>query len=199
MVRTVLSILIIICITLSGGAWSVDYILKHFEGFGHFKIGQWSAYPKAGTEQDEPYSRARFAKNGIVSLGQTEGLAFQLWNDSNNRPLKSHCTYRLYGLLPEARLFTLYTVNETFYPLKIDELLPFSLHSNNIIFRQDENLSISISPNAQPYNWLATSFKDMKYGLILTLYDTQILTNTPLNALKMPSVDLVLTGEKGCE
>ena len=191
-------VILSLVIAIGGGTWSVSYILDTFDGFGRLKIGQWEAYPLAGTEEADAYARARAARRGDISLGRTEGLVFQLWRDNRNHPLKSQCTYQLKGFLPETRLFTLYAADHELRAQWIDDKLPTELSSSNVIWNPDGTLSVLISPNAQPRNWLATRGRS-EYGLILTLYDTPIVTSTALQKLDMPSLKLVPTGGRDCD
>lgn len=198
MFQRIFLIILSLVIAIGGGAWSVNYALDTFDGFGRLKIGQWEAYPQAGTEDADAYARARAAKRGDISLGRTEGLIFQLWQDSRHRPLKTQCTYQLKGLLPETRLFTLYAADHELRPLWIDDKLPTELHSGNVVWNKDGNLNILISPTAQAGNWLATRGSN-EYGLILTLYDTPIATSTALQTLNMPIVEAIHTGVRSCD
>ncbi|WP_297322318.1 DUF1214 domain-containing protein [uncultured Bartonella sp.] len=197
MFQRILLIILSLVIAIGGGAWSVNYALDTFDGFGRLTIGQWEAFPLAGTAEADAYARARAAKRGDISLGRTEGLIFQLWRDNNDHPLKSQCTYLLKGLLPETRLFTLYGVDHGLHPLWIDDKLPTELYSGNVVWDKDGTLNVVISPSAQPGNWLATT-GNRQYGLILTLYDTPIATSTALQTLNMPVVEAVSSGVRDC-
>lgn len=198
MFQRILLIILSLVIAIGGGAWSVNYALDTFDGFGRLTIGQWEAFPLAGTAEADAYARARAAKRGDISLGRTEGLIFQLWQDNNHHPLKSQCTYLLKGLLPETRLFTLYGVDHELRPLWIDDKLPTELYSGNVVWDKDGTLNVVISPSAQPGNWLATA-GNRQYGLLLTLYDTPIATSTALQTLNMPVVEAVGTGVRDCD
>ncbi|PIT68905.1 DUF1214 domain-containing protein [Bartonella tribocorum] len=180
------------------GILSVDYVLNSFPHFGRFTIGKWSAYPQVGTANMDPYTRARTAKRGIVSLGRTEGIRFQIWQDNQGRPLHPLCHYFLKGTIPETRLFTLYTADKSLKPYTSSEDIPFELHTNAITYEHDGSLRINISSTPQAGNWLATvSQKD--FGLILTLYDTSIISATALQKLTMPSIEQIPSGQINCD
>lgn len=198
MFQRIFLVILSLFIAIAGGALSVSYVLDTFDGFGRLKIGQWDAFPQAGTQDADAYARARAAKRGDISLGRTEGLIFQLWRDNRNHPLKSQCTYRLKGFLPETRLFTLYAADHELRPQWVDDKLPTELFSGNVIWDQDGALSVLISPQARARNWLATRGNN-EYGLILTLYDTPIATSTALQKLNMPTVEVVPTGVRNCD
>ncbi|WP_375668227.1 MULTISPECIES: DUF1214 domain-containing protein [unclassified Bartonella] len=180
------------------GTLSVDYVLNSFPHFGLFRIGKWSAYPQVGTANMDPYTRAHTAKRGIVSLGRTEGIQFQIWQDNQGRPLHPHCHYLLKGTIPETRLFTLYTADKSLKPYTSSKEIPFELHTDNIIYEHDGSLRINISPTPQAGNWLAT-VSQKEFGLILTLYDTSIISATALQKLTMPSIEQIPSGQINCD
>ncbi|WP_336287925.1 MULTISPECIES: DUF1214 domain-containing protein [unclassified Bartonella] len=180
------------------GIFSVNYILNSSNNFGRFTIGEWNAYPQVGTAQTDPYTRTRTAIRGEIALGRTEGLVFQIWKDNHGRPLHPHCHYLLKGHIPEARLFTLYTADKFLKPYTSSQKIPFELYTNNIIYENDGSFRINISPRPQSGNWLAT-VSQKKFGLILTLYDTPIISATALQKLIMPSVEQISSGQKNCD
>ncbi|WP_039760324.1 DUF1214 domain-containing protein [Bartonella queenslandensis] len=180
------------------GTLSVDYMLSSFPHFGRFTIGKWSAYPQVGTTNMDPYTRARTAKQGIVSLGRTEGIQFQIWQDNQGRPLHPHCHYLLKGYIPETRLFTLYTADKSLKPYSSSKKIPFELHTNAITYAHDGSLHINISPTPQAGNWLAV-VSQKEFGLILTLYDTSIISATALQKLTMPSIEQIPSGQINCD
>nr|WP_275065145.1 DUF1214 domain-containing protein [Bartonella sp. ML70XJBT] len=180
------------------GILSVDYVLNSFPHFGRFTIEKWSAYPQVGTTDMDPYTRARTAKQGIVSLGRTEGIQFQIWQDNQGRPLHPHCHYLLKGSIPETRLFTLYTADKSLKPYTSSKEIPFELHTNAITYEHDGTLRIHISHTPQAGNWLAT-VSQKEFGLILTLYDTSIISATALQKLTLPSVEQIPSGQINCD
>ncbi|MBB5073549.1 hypothetical protein HNQ69_000670 [Bartonella callosciuri] len=180
------------------GTLSVDYILNSFNNFGRFTIGKWSAYPQVGTSNSDPYTRARTAKRGDISIGRTEGLIFQIWKDNHGHPLRSHCHYLLKGHIPEARLFTLYTADKSLKPYTASKEIPFELYTDNVTYENDGSLRVNIAPTPQAGNWLAT-VSQKEFGLLLTLYDTSIISATALQKLTMPSVEQIPSGKINCD
>ena len=86
-----------------GGALAWMSIQKN-HGFGTLTIGQWTAWPLAGSVNADPYSKAKVAAAGDVPLGAAEGLAFHARLDRRGNTLKRNCQYQLTGLTPPARL-----------------------------------------------------------------------------------------------
>ncbi|WP_455477328.1 DUF1214 domain-containing protein [Bartonella sp. B41] len=190
--------LLIVAFSILSGTMSVNYVLNSFNNFGRFRIGEWSAYPQVGTTQTDPYTKARTAKRGDISLGRTEGLIFQIWKDNYGHPLYPNCHYLLKGHIPESRLFTLYTADHLLKPyISLDDV-PFKLYTDNIVYENDGSLRVNISSTPQTGNWLAT-VSSKNFGLILTLYDTPIISATELQKLTMPSVEQIPSGQKNCD
>jgi len=201
MLRHICLVAFIFIASIGGGAWSVDVVLRQFDGFGRSKIGQWEAFPKNGTQAADIYARARAAKLETLALGRSEGLVFTLWYDEAGRRLRTNCRYQLEGMIPEARFFTLYAIDSDRRPQKAVNGLPFIINSDNALRRQTGDYRITIAAKPQSGNWLAIDRGDfaeaVEYGLALTLYDTSIITRTGLSSLDMPHLTRI--GGEDCD
>jgi len=189
MLRRIFFIFLTCVISIGGGAWSVNAILQHFHGFGRLKIGEWEAFPQSGTRQADIYARARSIKFETIALGQAEGLVFMRWHDEEGRKLRPNCRYQLAGRMPEASFFTLYAVDLDLKPRQVPAGLPGIINSDNALRQETGAYHIVIAPQAQGGNWLAidpTNGEEDAYGLVLTLYDTPIITTTGMSDLDMP-------------
>ncbi|TIU26055.1 MAG: DUF1214 domain-containing protein, partial [Mesorhizobium sp.] len=60
-----------------------------------------------------PYSKARVAREGVLALGQAEGLSFIAERDSDGEQLKRQCAYEIEGGFPTARFWTLYAADRS--------------------------------------------------------------------------------------
>ena len=184
-----------------GGGFSAEYFLRHFDNFNSFIIYPWKAYPLVGTSDADPYSCARTIQNGTLALGRAEGLVFEADTDSQGQPLMSSCSYKLYGTVPEARFFTLYAADsQTNVPLSSNRQLPDALKSFDLLYDDPNNsFTILVSPYAQPGNWLSISQKAKKIKLILSLYNTSIVTSAALQKYKMPRIERLPKQRGYCE
>jgi len=164
--------------------------LRQFDGFGRLQVGQWEAFPQSGTQEADLYAHGRALKLEILTLGRAEGLAFSLWRDESGKKLRVACSYRLEGNIPEAGFFTLYAVDEDLRPKRNQAGRPYIINSDNVLRRAKGDYLIILSPQARSGNWLAITQGDpnegAEYGLILTLYDTPIITTTGMSGLDMP-------------
>jgi len=113
MLRTVFLTLVTIGTAIGGGAGSLYWALDAAAPVGGLRSGPWVAFPDAGSPQADPYSRARFAREGGAPLGNSEGIVFTAVRDSAGQPLERSCTYRIGGAFPAARFWTLHATTPT--------------------------------------------------------------------------------------
>src|SRR5690606_3734424 len=79
--------------------------------FGALTIGSWTAYPRGGTANADPYVRAVIARTGLLPVGLGDGVSFIARTDDNGRPLDGRCTIAISGVTPAARFWTLTLYN----------------------------------------------------------------------------------------
>ena len=155
--------------------------------FGALTIGSWTAFPKTGTVDADPYARALLARTGRLPIALGDGVAFLARTDNNGRPLDGRCDVVLSGVTPAARFWTL-----TLYANN-GELAPNSVHrhgftSREIVRRADGSFRIMVAPRAEPGNWLPTGGIE-RYQLALRFYDTAVGVATKAGReVPMPSI-----------
>ena len=154
------------------GLGSTYLALTRGAAFGALRIGAWTAWPKTGTQDADPYARASIARSGRLPIALGDGLTFIAKADDNGRALDGRCDVVLSGVTPAARYWTL-----TLYNLKGD-LVANSLHryyftSQEVVRNSDGSFVVVIAPRANPGNWLPTGGID-RYMLALRFYDTAV-------------------------
>ena len=154
---------------------------------GTLKIGAWTARPKTGTADVDPYSRASIARSGELPIGTGDGVAFSATTDDRKRPLDGRCDIVVSGVTPAARFWTL-TLFDRKGHLVGNSLQRYGFTSQEIVRNSDGSFEITASPRARPDNWLPTGGVE-RYVLALRLYDTPIgvATRTGRDA-PMPAV-----------
>ena len=187
MLKTILKVITVLVIALGGGIWATDCALDNFDGFGELQLGAWNAYPASGTIAADPYSKARAARKASLALGTAEGLPFYARHDSNGHELRRGCAYRLSGVTPPSRFWTLYPANSNLEPIRPREGLQPALHSREMIYEDDGSIQITVGPTASPNNWLAVEGSG-SLVLVLTLYDTPAASSSGLIDLVMPRI-----------
>ena len=72
--RAILVLFVGVGISLGLGLWSAWLAVRSPSPIDAITLGPWQAWPNAGTEDVDPYSRARLARTGEIPLGSGEGL-----------------------------------------------------------------------------------------------------------------------------
>lgn len=94
-----------------GSAWAT---LRSAASFGA-AAGPWRVSTLAGSAQADLYTRARVALGGLLALNREETMYYVAFTDTAGRPLRSRCTYRVSGLPPPARWWSVTAYAEDFF------------------------------------------------------------------------------------
>lgn len=186
MVQRILLILFVLVIAIGGGATSVWYVLNSQAGVGALTVDGWTAFPRIGTPEADPYSKARIAREGVLSLGRAEGLTFVAEHDSDGNTLRRNCSYQVTGTTPPARFWTMFAADQSLVALQEGERVP-ATHSQEILRRADNSFTVAFGPHPAPGNWVSVAGAG-PMTLLLTLYDTPIETNTGIEGIQLPRV-----------
>lgn len=187
MLKTALLTLLSLAIAIGGGGGSVWYALQAQSGVGAIRIGQWTAFPEIGTQDADPYSKARVAREGVLALGKAEGLSFVAERDAGGEPLKRECAYTIEGSFPTARFWTLYAADQSLGVVGTGKPRLAALQSYQVLRKGDNSVTITAGNRPSPGNWLLTDGFGKMY-FVLTFYDTPIASSTGLSDVKLPSI-----------
>jgi hypothetical protein len=152
-----------------GATWLA---LSRGTAFGPVTIGAWTAWPKSGTREVDPYARAAIARSGELPLGSGDGVAFTARTDDDGRPLDGRCDVRIGGTTPQARFWTL-TLYDPEGRLIGNAVERYGFTSQEIVRYGDGSFEIVVAPRTRAGNWLPTSGVET-YMLVLRLYDTPV-------------------------
>ena len=187
MLKNAILTLLSLAIAIGLGGYSVWYALNAQDGVGAIRIGQWTAFPEVGTLAADPYSKARVAREGVLALGQAEGLAFVAERDDAGEPLKRECAYSIEGSYPTARFWTLYAADQSLGVIDTGKPRQSALQSYDMLRRPDNSVVISVGSRPAPGNWLLTGGSGKMY-FVLTFYDTPIASSTGLSDVTLPRI-----------
>jgi hypothetical protein len=140
--------------------------------FGTLTIGAWTARPRIGTVDIDPYSRATITRNGELPIGTGDGIAFTASADDNKKPLDGRCDVVVSGVTPPARFWTL-TLYDNKGHLVANTLQRYGFTSEEIVRGADGGFEVHIASRARSGNWLPTGGIE-RYTLMLRLYDTPV-------------------------
>ncbi|HTH34782.1 MAG TPA: DUF1214 domain-containing protein [Xanthobacteraceae bacterium] len=140
--------------------------------FGSMTVGAWTARPKTGSVDIDPYARASIARTGELPLGTGDGVAFYARTDDAGYVLDGRCTFAISGTTPTARYWTL-TLYDRNGRLVANTLDRHGFTSTEIVRDAEGRFTISVAPRARPGNWLPTGGIE-RYVLVWRLYDTPV-------------------------
>ena len=190
--RLLLGSLITFLIAAAVGLGATWLTLTRGVAFGSLNIGAWTAWPKSGSVDIDPYARANIARTGELPTGIGDGVAFYAHGDDARNSFDGRCTFLISGMTPAARYWTI-TLYDPEGKLVANALDRHSFTSDEIVRNNNGNFAITVAPLARPGNWLPTGGVD-KFVLVLRLYDTPIGVSTGTTKEgPMPSVV-----RKGC-
>ncbi len=66
-------------------------------GFGAVRAGPWTAWPRVGGSDIDPYARAVLSRTGEIPLANAQGIAFYARVDDSGAPLSGSCDYVDFG------------------------------------------------------------------------------------------------------
>lgn len=181
-----------VAIALGLGGWTASRALRAGAGSDAVRIGPWTADPLVNSVEASPYEQARLSQTGDLTLGIGEGVQFRTSSDSEGEPLRLECSYRLFGELPLARVWTLAAFLPDGELVQPGEGRPGWLVSRSLLRADDNAVAIAVSPSAQPGNWISVTGRG-PFRLVLTLYDTPASSSSGVGRIELPGVE-----RKGC-
>ena len=80
-----------------GATW---FTLTRGVAFGALTVGAWTAWPKSGSADIDPYARAMIARTGELPTGMGDGIAFYAHTDNFGNAFDGRCTFSISGMTP---------------------------------------------------------------------------------------------------
>jgi hypothetical protein len=191
-VALLLRSLFVFIVAAAVGLGSTYFVLNRDTAFGALSIGAWTAWPKSGTLNADPYARAAIARSGRLPMALGDGVSFSAQADDRGRSLDGRCDVVVAGVTPAARFWTL-TLYDPAGELIANSVGRYGFTSEEVVRSADGSFAIMVAPRASPGNWLPTGGIE-SYLLVLRFYDTAIGVATRASReLPMPTVKT-----KGC-
>lgn len=185
--RLLLGTLFALAVAVAIGLGGTYLALTRGASFGALTVGSWTAWPKTGTADADPYARASIARTGQLPVALGDGVSFTARADDTGKPLDGRCDVVLAGVTPAARFWTLTLYNPE-GELAANSIGRHGFTSQEIVREADGRFEIVVAPRAQPGNWLPTGGIE-HYVLILRLYDTAVGVSTRAGReVPMPSI-----------
>lgn len=187
--RLLLGLLLVFSVAAVVGLGATWFTLTQGTAFGAVTVGAWTAWPRTGTADIDPYARAAIARRGELLVGSGDGVAFFASTDDRGRLLDGRCNVSLNGITPQARFWTL-TLYDHEGRLVANSVDRQGFTSQEIVRRADGNFEIAVAPRASPGNWLPTGGVE-GYVLVLRLYDTSVgVATRAAREAPMPTISM---------
>jgi hypothetical protein len=183
----IILILLALLLATAVGLGATWFTATRGTDLGTLTIGAWTARPRTGTAEIDPYSRATIARSGELPIGTGDGIAFLATTDDKKKPLDGRCDVIVSGVTPAARFWTM-TLYDRKGHLVANSLQRYGFTSEEIVRNSDGSFAVHIASRARAGNWLPTGGIE-RYTLMLRLYDTPVgvATRTQRDA-PMPSI-----------
>jgi len=186
-VRLLIGTLFALAVAAAVGLGTTYLTLTRGAAFGALTIGSWTAWPKTGTADADPYARATIARTGQLPVALGDGVSFTGQTDDSGKLLDGRCDIVLSGVTPAARFWTL-TLYNTEGGLVANSVDRYGFSSQEIVRHADGSFEIEVAPRAKPGNWLPTGGVE-RYALVLRFYDTAVGVSTKAGReLPMPAI-----------
>jgi hypothetical protein len=186
-VRLLLGSLFALAVAALIGLGATWLALTRGTAFGAVVIGAWTSFPKSGTRDIDPYSRATIARSGELPVGSGDGVAFVARADDDGRALDGRCEVHVSGTTPQARFWTL-TLYDPRGRLIGNAIDRQGFTSQEIVRNADGSFDITVAPRTRAGNWLPTSGVE-RYVLVLRLYDSPVgVATRAAREAPMPSI-----------
>jgi hypothetical protein len=186
-VRLLLGLLFVLTIAALVGLGTTWLALTRGTAFGAVSVGAWTAWPKSGTRDVDPYARATIARSGELPIGSGDGVAFVARADDKGRPFDGRCDVTVSGTTPQARFWTL-TLYDPQGRLIGNAVDRQGFTSQEIVRHADGSFDIVVAPRARTGNWLPTNGVD-SYILVLRLYDSPVgVATRAAREVPMPTI-----------
>ena len=185
--RLLIGTLFALAVAAVVGLGATYFALTRGAAFGALTIGSWTARPKTGTADADPYARATSARTGQLPVALGDGVSFTAQTDDSGKLLDGRCDVVLSGVTPAARFWTL-TLYNAEGGLVANSVERFGFSSQEIARHADGSFEIVVAPRANPGNWLPTGGIE-RYALVLRFYDTAVGISTKAGReLPMPAI-----------
>jgi hypothetical protein len=175
------------CIGVLLGLFVTFVVVERGKGFGAITAGPWTGWPRNGTSDTDPYTRAILAYSGEMSLSESEGMSFVAHGDGNGAEFDPACDYVMKGEIPAARYWTLTLLSPAGAPIA-NPAGRQGFTSSEVLRASGGQFEITLSRRARPGNWLPIGGTS-KFILVLRLYDSELgAPATALDAARMPGL-----------
>lgn len=155
--------------------------------FGATQAGLWTAWPRTGALDIDPYAHAIVARRAEAPLGNGEGMMFLAQRDADQRALDGSCEYFVEGQTPAARYWTMAIFAPSGRPVDVGAGRTW-VSSADVLRDATGQAQIVIAPSARAGNWIASP-NGRAFVIALNLYDAAAPSSqAALHGVSMPAI-----------
>ncbi len=141
------------------GLGSTWYVLENGISLDRITLGPWVMRADAGQPIADPYTSAYIARTGHIPMRFDGAMYFTASTDGDGAALQGDCSYAVYGTAPSGAWWTL-SLQDGSGNLVENPAKRYSFSSTNVLYEQEDQFRISVSPTARAGNWLPTGGPD---------------------------------------
>jgi hypothetical protein len=169
-IRLVAKIGLMLSVALLSGIGTSWYMIETGSWLTTRRVGPWITWTQAAIPDADPYTRARFVRNGGLPLSASVARTYEARTDNDGQRLHSSCEYILEGEGLETRWWSLGAFDDR------GRLIPnaaerYAYNSATIARSADSRFVVALARDARPGNWLPTDGAE-RLTLVLTLLDS---------------------------
>lgn len=142
---------------VAAGVGSAVWSLKRVPDAG-LAVGPWQFSLLAGSSQADAHTRARVALGALLALERRETMYYLAQHDSQGAPLRARCHYRVSGVPPAARWWSLTAYADDLF-LFPDDAQRYSLNGSTAVLDASGQFHAASGPTAAAdaaWPWLPT-------------------------------------------
>lgn len=174
------NVLVFVAIAVAGGLGSSWYMIERGSALTTRTQGPWVTWTAAGRADADPYTRAHFARRGVLPMSSTIALSYEARRDSEGRPLNAGCDYAVEGDDLPAAWWSLAVYDEA-GRLIANPAERYAYNSATVMRNPGGRFSITLARSVRPGNWLPTGPAG-RFMLVLNLEEPHVSVAAPEDA-----------------
>lgn len=161
-------------VVLIGGLGTSWYMVEAGSMLSTRSIGPWVMWTNAARADADPYTRAHFARSGMLALSTEVARTYVARTDSDGERLHSSCEYLIEGQDLAAQWWSLTAFDDR------GALIPniagrHAFTSQTMTIAADGRYVVALSRDARPGNWLPTGGAG-RIALVLEIVEARVST-----------------------
>lgn len=174
-------------LVVAGGLASSWHLVEAGFSLTTRSVGPWVMWTSAARSDADPYTRAHFARSGMLVLSTEVAHTYVARTDSDGLKLHSSCDYSVEGASFDASWWSLAAFDEH-GRLIANPTDRHAYTSDTIATGPDGRFVVTLSRDARPGNWLPTGGAG-RLAVVLTLLDPrQVRGADEAERVQMPLV-----------